>query len=66
MAVGSATNPRTRLSAIAILLDRGFGKPSQEIEHSGRIESAPIDVSVLEDDELEMAIVLARKLTGFP
>src|SRR5215471_18930502 len=36
--VVSLDDPKTRVAAAAELLDRGWGKPRQEVEHSGGIE----------------------------
>jgi hypothetical protein len=38
--VGEHKDTRSRLAAIDILLERGFGKPPQPIEHSGSIGSS--------------------------
>jgi hypothetical protein len=39
IAVGKHKDARSRLTALSLLLERGFGKPPQAIEHSGRIAS---------------------------
>jgi hypothetical protein len=45
----SATPDSTRLSAIGMLLDRGYGKPKQALEHNGE-DSSPIQVTIVGDD----------------
>ena len=52
------------LTAIAVLLERGFGKPPQTIEHSGRIDSRKFDPALLSDDELAIALAINRKAMG--
>ncbi len=44
----------TRIAAIRELLDRGYGKPSQALEHSGSIGQTDFDQ--LTDDELRAYI----------
>jgi hypothetical protein len=65
-AIGKHTDSRALLTAIGILLERGFGKPPQTIEHSGRIDSRKFDPALLSDDELAIALAISRKLTGQP
>jgi hypothetical protein len=52
IAIGRHKDTRNRLTAIGTLLERGFGKPPQAIEHSGNIGRVP-DVSKMSDQELE-------------
>ena len=58
LAVGEHKDSRSRLAAIDILLERGFGKPPQPIEHSGSIGST-VDMST--DDVLAELDELRRK-----
>jgi len=39
-----ATKDADRLRAIDIVLDRGLGKPSQEINMDAKVDSAPVNV----------------------
>jgi len=59
-----ATRPqesaRNRIAAITILLDRGFGKAVQPVVGPPK----EFDLSVFSDEELELAIALARKAAG--
>jgi hypothetical protein len=58
LAVEPHKDTRSRLAAIDILLERGFGKPPQPIEHSGSIGST-VDMST--DDVLAELDELRRK-----
>jgi hypothetical protein len=64
LAVGDVANTRAMLGAIGILLERGFGKAPQAIEHSGSVGAGIADPSRLEDQELAVACLIARKLKG--
>jgi hypothetical protein len=66
LAIGKHTDPRALLTAIGILLERGFGKPPQVIEHSGRIGKSKFDAALLTDDELAIALAISRKAMGQP
>jgi hypothetical protein len=66
LATEEHTDTRTLLAAIGVLLERGFGKPPQAIEHSGRIDNRKLDPALLSDDELAIALAISRKLTGQP
>jgi hypothetical protein len=66
VATGKHSNPRAMLTAIAVLLERGFGKPPQAIEHSGRIGNNNFEAALLTDDELAIALAISRKATGAP
>src|SRR5262245_55465161 len=57
---------RIVLAAIGLLLERGFGKPAQAIEHNGRIDSeiSATSVAALNDEELYVLELLMRKASG--
>ena len=59
MAVSSKVNPRDRIRAIEMLLDRGFGKAVQPIEVGGEV-SAHRDISGFSDVE-RMELVDRRR-----
>jgi hypothetical protein len=42
IALDPAAPPPARVSAITVLLDRGFGKPKQEVQASGNISIAVV------------------------
>lgn len=43
LAVGAHDNPSIRLTALKTLLEHGYGKPKEQVEHSGEI-NLPIRV----------------------
>jgi hypothetical protein len=44
------------------LLDRGFGKSKQSIDHSGKVDTSPqFDITKLDDNELRTLAELQRK-----
>jgi hypothetical protein len=49
-----------------VLLERGFGKAPQAIEHSGTIDSPKIDTDLFSDQELHLLILLTQKGLGQP
>ena len=59
IAVGQHKDARSRLTALSLLLERGFGRPPHAIEHSGSIAS----VAQLPTDDLKTELEdLLRKL----
>jgi hypothetical protein len=65
LATGARTNTRAQLAAIALLLDRGYGKAPQTIDfHASVTPVSEEAVAQLSDEELNWALRIARKLTG--
>ena len=64
LAVGRRTNSRTRLTAIGLLLDRGYGKPAQTIDLQASTPISAEAVATLSDEELEWAHRISAKLNG--
>ena len=57
-----------RVSAANAILDRGYGKPRQAVEHTGA-DGGPIEVTHLDDDALdraEKALADLAGITGIP
>jgi hypothetical protein len=52
----------TRVAAIGMLLDRGYGRPKQELEHSG-VDGGPIEFADMSDTEIarRVAVLLSKK-----
>ena len=61
MAVSPKVNPRDRIRAIEMLLDRGFGKAVQPIEVGGEV-SVHRDISGFSDVELMELVDLRRRV----
>lgn len=53
---GKKSPAAARVAAANALLDRGYGKPTQALEHSGHV-----DLSGLSDSELEARILAAMQ-----
>jgi hypothetical protein len=65
LATGEHSNPRAMLAAIAVLLERGFGKPPQTVDmHASVTAVSPEAVAQLTDEELEWALRVSQKLIG--
>jgi hypothetical protein len=64
-----ATEPhkdtRARIAAIQILLERGYGKPPQDLNITAAIAAVSQEaIARLSDEELAQAISIGRKLKG--
>lgn len=59
---------RDRVAAATALLDRGWGKATESLEHSGpngqAIQTAQVDLARLSSDELRMMVQLVAKARG--
>ena len=65
IAVDPHRDTRSRINALEILLDRGYGRAPQEIQLSGSVAALdPARLVRLTDAELEQAADLVSKLVG--
>jgi hypothetical protein len=58
-------SPAARVAAINAILDRGFGRPSQDMKLSGAVGAFDASkLSTLSDEEVEVFVNLLRKISG--
>ena len=65
IALAPHRDTRSRLAALAMLLERGWGKPRELVEMTATADSlalSPEAVSRLSDADLEMAVTVVHKL----
>src|SRR5437867_13269722 len=67
LAVGPHNDTRARLTAIGLLLDRGYGRPPQDMEPPCGVAAGPLqNLLLLSHDELFVLRALVAKISSEP